>query len=101
ARLVSLGGFPYGTMAINIMGSILMGVLVEYVAQKGGISRQLQLFLATGVLGGFTTFSAFSLEAMTLIHRGQFIYAAVYVLVSVLCSIAGMGLAMAVMRMGA
>src|SRR5690606_13968240 len=83
ARLTSLGGFPYGTMSINIIGSILMGVLVEYVAQKGGISRQFQLFLATGVLGGFTTFSAFSLEAMTLMHRGQFIYAAAYVLVSV------------------
>lgn len=85
AALRMLGfGFPFGTLFINVCGSLLMGILVEYYARRSGLSQPLRLFLATGVLGGFTTFSAFSLEAAQLWERGQPLMAAVYVAASVL-----------------
>src|SRR5690606_12207644 len=69
------GGFPLGTLFIDVAGSLLMGALVVLVSQYGALPRHTQLFLATGVLGGFTTFSAFSLESMALLHRGQLLAA--------------------------
>lgn len=78
-------GFPYGTMMANILGSFLMGVLVVVLAQKGGM--RLAPFLMTGVLGGFTTFSAFSLDAFTLWERGEVVVAVAYVAGSVILSI--------------
>ena len=80
-------GFPMGTFIVNIVGSFLMGALVAYLAKKGGDSTQWRLFLATGVLGGFTTFSAFSLDAVLLWERGQASSAIFYVLGSVVLSI--------------
>ncbi len=59
-------GFPFGTMVINVVGSIMMGVLTGWFAARGGGPQALRLFLTTGVLGGFTTFSTFSLEAFLL-----------------------------------
>ncbi|WP_050525433.1 fluoride efflux transporter CrcB [Pseudorhodobacter aquimaris] len=81
-------GFPYGTVLVNIVGSFLMGVLVVSLAHKGGM-RYAPL-LMTGLLGGFTTFSAFSLDAFTLWERGQGALAGAYVFGSVIVSIAAL-----------
>ena len=70
--------FPYGTMLINIIGSCLMGVLVGYMAKTLPHSNELRAFAAVGILGGFTTFSAFSLDVVTLFERGEVASAAVY-----------------------
>jgi CrcB protein len=91
--------FPWGTLGINVLGSVLMGAVTGWFALRGG-SPQARLFFATGVLGGFTTFSTFSLEAFTLIERGDWAAALFYVLVSVLAGIAGLALALAAMRHG-
>jgi fluoride exporter len=86
AALRLLGaGFPYGTLAVNVTGSFLMGVLVAVLAEKGGM--RLAPFLLSGILGGFTTFSAFSLDAVTLWERGQTWTAVGYVGASVLLSL--------------
>jgi len=76
-------GFPYGTLAVNIAGSFLMGLLIALRAQKLDIPRDGQLFLATGILGGFTTFSAFSLDVAVLMERGDAVPALIYVAASV------------------
>lgn len=89
--------FPYGTMAINVVGSVLMGVLVGWFAMRGG-SHDLRLFLATGILGGFTTFSTFSLEAALLIEAGHAGAALAYVVGSVAAGIGGLFLGLALMR---
>jgi CrcB protein len=94
ARMLG-NGFPWGTLAVNVLGSCLMGVLVVVLTQVTG-NRFAPLVL-TGFLGGFTTFSAFSLDAVNLFERGQPELAAGYVAVSVLLSIAALfaGLAFA------
>lgn len=79
-------GFPVGTLVVNVAGSFLMGVLVVVLARKGG--THLAPFLMTGILGGFTTFSAFSLDALTLWDRGQQALAFGYVAASVILSLA-------------
>ena len=91
-------GFPYATMYENVTGSLVMGLLVGWFALKGGVPQQWQLFLTTGVLGGYTTFSAFSLDAAVLYERGAIGLAALYVLLSVVLSIAGLFAGMAVVR---
>ena len=81
----SLGtAFPWGTLTVNIVGSFLMGVVVELIALKLSASHELRAFLAVGILGGFTTFSSFSLDAAFLFERGEFGPAMLYVLSSVL-----------------
>lgn len=90
-------GFPYGTMVVNIAGSLLMGLLIAWLSRRGGTGT-LQMFLATGVLGGFTTFSAFSLDVVTLWERGATGQAAAYVLASVVLSIAALFAGLALMR---
>ena len=79
--------FPFGTLAINIIGSFLIGMVAEYWAIKSGLPQPARLFLTTGVIGGFTTFSTFSLETALLWERGQPLLAAVYVAASVILSI--------------
>ncbi len=79
-------GYPWATLTVNVLGSMLMGVLVVVLAKKGG--NAYAPLLITGMLGGFTTFSAFSLDAFTLFERGQTAAAAGYVLASVVLSIA-------------
>ena len=65
-------GFPYGTLFVNIVGGLLMGVIAELFLAKGGGSQEFRLFLTTGLLGGFTTFSAFSLEAALMWQRSDY-----------------------------
>jgi CrcB protein len=77
-------GFPWSTLAVNIVGCFAMGLLVELIARKFGASQEMRLFIATGVLGGFTTFSAFSLDAAVLWERGAHGAAALYVSASVI-----------------
>ena len=80
-------GFPWGTMGINVAGSFAMGLFIELLARKFGASNELRLFIATGILGGFTTFSAFSLDFATLTGRGELASAAFYAIASVVFSI--------------
>ena len=90
ARLFGLA-FPWGTMGINVVGSLAMGLLAAWLAARtAGADQHLRLFLATGVLGGFTTFSAFSLDAVALWERGSQGAAAGYVAGSVILSLAGL-----------
>lgn len=92
------GAVPIGTLAINVVGSFAMGVIVEYFALHGHLPQGWRLFLTTGVLGGFTTFSAFSLEAALLYERGQLAAAMGYVLGSVGLSIGALLAALALVR---
>src|SRR4051812_16410028 len=90
--------FPYGTFIINISGSTVMGLIAGYLATKGGASQPWRLFLMTGILGGYTTFSAFSLDTALLYERGELGLAALYVLGSVVLSIAGLFAGLALVR---
>jgi fluoride exporter len=90
--------FPYGTFIINITGSIVMGLIAGYLAFKGEASQPWRLFLMTGVLGGYTTFSAFSLDTALLYERGELGLALFYVLGSVVLSIAGLFAGLALVR---
>lgn len=77
-----LSSFPYGTMSVNIIGSLLIGVVYGLV-EKGNLSPEARLFLATGILGGFTTFSAFTLDALNLLQEGLWLESVSYILLSV------------------
>ncbi len=90
--------FPYGTFVINITGSLVMGLIAGYLAFKGEAAQPWRLFIMTGVLGGYTTFSAFSLDAVLLYERGEFDLAAFYVLGSVAIAIGGLIAGLALMR---
>lgn len=91
--------FPWGTLGVNITGSLAMGFLVAWLATRyEGGGQDLRLFLATGVLGGYTTFSAFSLDAVALWERGAQAAALAYVLASVVLSIAALAAALAIGR---
>ena len=88
-RLFGLA-FPYGTLLINVSGSIVMGLVAGYFAFRGDASQHWRLFLTTGILGGYTTFSAFSLDAALLYERDALLLAVLYVVVSVVASILGL-----------
>jgi CrcB protein len=90
--------FPHATFIINISGSTIMGLIAGYLAFKGEASQPWRLFLMTGVLGGYTTFSAFSLDAVLLYERGAIGLAAFYVVGSVAFSIAGLFAGLALIR---
>ena len=91
-------GFPWSTFIINITGSLVMGLIAGYLAFKGEASQPWRLFLMTGILGGYTTFSAFSLDTAILYERGELGLAALYVLGSVALSIAGLFAGLALVR---
>lgn len=82
--------FPYGTLLVNVTGSALMGMLAGYLMARGDLSSGWRLFLATGLLGGFTTFSAFSLDVLQLIERSDWMLAAAYIAGSIVLSIAAL-----------
>lgn len=89
ARLLGTA-FPFATLFENVSGSLVMGLLAAYFAFRGDASQEWRLFLTTGILGGYTTFSAFSLDTALLYERGELGLAALYVLASVLLSIGGL-----------
>ena len=80
-------GFPFGTWIVNLLGGLLMGVLAGTIAKTPIEGEPLRLFLGVGVLGGFTTFSAFSLESFNMLSRGEYIMAGAYAVSSVAGSI--------------
>jgi len=90
--------FPYHTFIINITGSTVMGLIAGYLAFKGDAGQSWRLFVMTGILGGYTTFSAFSLDAAVLYERGEIGLAAFYVLGSVILSILGLFAGLALIR---
>ena len=90
--------FPYGTFIINVTGSTVMGLIAGYLAFKGEASQPWRLFIMTGILGGYTTFSAFSLDSALLYERGELSLAALYVVGSVVLSIAGLFAGLALVR---
>ena len=90
--------FPFHTLFINVSGSLVMGIVIEFAALKTGMSTQLRLFLATGILGGYTTFSTFSLEVAVLHGRGETGLAVLYVLLSVALGVGGLFAGMSATR---
>ncbi len=99
ALAVAGPNFPLGTLVVNLLGCTLMGALVEWLAWRDtGIDASMKLFLATGLLGGFTTFSAFALDAVALWQRGEALTAAAYAAGSVVLSIVGFLAGMALVR---
>jgi CrcB protein len=99
ARLLGFG-FPYGTFAVNIIGSFVMGLLAGYFAFRPGVGQHVRLFLTTGILGGFTTFSSFSLDAALLIERNAWGLALGYVVGSVAAGLSALFLGLALFRGG-
>ena len=95
-RLMGPTSFPLGVFAVNVVGSFAMGLFVVLAAQRG--LTHLGPFVMTGILGGFTTFSAFSLETVTLLERGQLGLALAYVLGSVVLSVGGLALGVMMAR---
>lgn len=91
-------GFPFGTLIVNLVGSLLMGALAGYFMLRTGVPQNFRLFLTTGILGGFTTFSAFSLDAALLIERHQYSLAAAYVGGSVFVGLAALFAGMALFQ---
>lgn len=83
-------GFPYGIFAVNISGGFIMGLLTELMALKWNVSLEMRAFLTTGIMGGYTTFSTFSLDSVLLIERHAYVSAALYVSGSALLSIAAL-----------
>ncbi|MGK6356157.1 fluoride efflux transporter CrcB [Sphingomonas sp. DT-207] len=91
-------GYPWGTLTVNLIGGFAMGLLAGGLIRWGQSDEQMRLLLGVGVLGGFTTFSAFSLDAMLMLQRGEWSGALVYVLASVIGSIVALALGLGIAR---
>lgn len=97
--LRSLGpAFPYGTFIVNVFGAVLMGFFIHWLAIRLAGSPEMRTFVATGILGGFTTFSAFSLELANMIDRGAWATAVLYALGSVVLCVLGIFIGLALAR---
>lgn len=94
-------GYPWGILTVNIVGGFAMGLLVGMLARQTVSHENLRLFIAVGVLGGFTTFSSFSLDVVTMMERGDWGTALGYVLVSVIASVAALIGGLALTRLAA
>lgn len=90
--------FPLGTLAVNILGCLILGTLVVLMALVWSPSQELRAFLTVGMMGALTTFSTFSVEVVLMMERGEWLHAGLYVAASVLLSIGAMMLAMTGMR---
>jgi CrcB protein len=98
-RHLNIAAFPFGTLFINVVGSLLMGLIAGYFAQRGpDVAPAWRLFLTTGILGGFTTFSAFSLEAVLLYERGAVGAAAAYVVGSAITALVACAVGLSLIR---
>jgi len=97
----AVAAFPWATLAVNILGSFAMGLLAGGLGRLGTGGEPLRLLLGVGLLGGFTTFSAFSLEMMMLVERGQAAQGFVYAAVSVLAGLSALYIGMIAMRLAA
>ncbi|PNU02958.1 fluoride efflux transporter CrcB [Novosphingobium guangzhouense] len=95
---VRAGAFPYGTLTVNVLGSLAMGLATGWLARFGSHGEGTRLLIAVGVLGGFTTFSSFSLDFATLIERGEIGTAAFYTLATLLAGFGSLFLGLFVMR---
>ncbi len=93
-----LSTFPFGTLSVNIIGCFLIG-LVFGLTDRGSLTQEWRLFLATGLIGGFTTFSAFSNETVSLLRDGQFWYATAYISVSVLVGLLATFIGIAIIKL--
>ena len=89
-RLIGANPFPYATLTVNVLGSLAMGLLAGWLARHGESGEPWRLLLGVGVLGGFTTFSAFSLEIALMIERGAMAQAATYIALSLLGGVGGL-----------
>ncbi|HEY1125785.1 MAG TPA: fluoride efflux transporter CrcB [Sphingobium sp.] len=94
-------GWPWGTLGVNIVGGLVMGLFAGWLAARSQGGEGLRLFFAVGVLGGFTTFSSFSLETILMIERGEWLSAGGYALVSVLASVAALAVGLGIVRAAA
>lgn len=94
-------GFPWGTLTVNLAGGLLMGLLAGWLAVRASGDDTLRYLLGVGVLGGFTTFSAFSLETANLLQRGEYSVALLYILASVIGSIAALFAGLQIARIAA
>ena len=97
-RLLGPHDFPWGTLTVNVVGSVLMGVLIEVLALTWSPSQEVRALLVVGVLGAFTTFSTFSLDVMVLFERGQTLFVAAYVAGSVVLCVGGLFAGLHLMR---
>ena len=93
-------GFPYGTLSVNIVGGLIMGILTELIATRWSIGTELRFLLTTGFLGGLTTFSTFSLDAVLLIEQKNMLLAALYIGGSVILSITAVVVGIWIVRQG-
>ena len=92
--------FPYGTLLVNILGSGAMGLLIGWLARHTPANAgDIRLFCAVGLLGGFTTFSSFSLDAITLMEEGKTLQMCIYILASVTCSLLALAAGLQLMRL--
>lgn len=91
-------GFPWGTLTVNLLGCFIMGLLIEAMALRWSVGNELRAFLTVGVLGGFTTFSAFSVDFVLLVERDAYVSAGFYLLASVGLSIAALFAGLAIVR---